>query len=216
MASPKTNYDIYGDDEEEHTPVPEFTDPVDATGRAIDSQPAYDGLINAELLLPQNGEYQPVQVLGRTVGPDGHPEGNYSDNHRMNTLSYDVQFPEGDIKEYAANIIAENLLNQGDDDGFSITKLQSIVDHRTTNEALHGDDMYALYHQGQKRIRKSTVGWQLLVQWHNHTKQWVPLSILKESNPVEAAEYRTRLCLVGSLHTAKTRRHCCSCLNTSP
>jgi hypothetical protein len=89
----------------------------------------------------------------------------------MNTLSYDVQFPDGDVKEYAANIIAENLLNQVDDDGFSITKLQSIIDHQTTDEALHGDDMYALNHQGRQRIQKSTVGWHLLVQWHDHTKQ---------------------------------------------
>jgi hypothetical protein len=37
--------------------------------------------------------------------------------------------------------------------------------------------------QGVKRMRKTTCGWQLLVQWHDGAKQWIPLSVLKESNP---------------------------------
>jgi hypothetical protein len=49
---------LYDDDEEEHKPPPDFTDPVDATGCVIDAQPTYDRLINAELLLPQDGEFQ--------------------------------------------------------------------------------------------------------------------------------------------------------------
>jgi hypothetical protein len=104
-----------------HFPCPN----VDATGRALDSQPAYGKLINAELMLPQNGEYQPVTVIGRTVGPNaGRPEGNYDEVPLMNTMTYDVRFPDGDVKEYSANVISENLLNQVGDKGFSMTKIQ--------------------------------------------------------------------------------------------
>ena len=42
-----------------------------------------------------------------------------------------------------------------------------------------------------KRLRKTTVGWTLKVRWHDDSEQWVPLSVLKESNPVEVAEYAT-------------------------
>jgi hypothetical protein len=157
--------------------IPEFDDPIDATGRAIDSQPAYDRMINTELMLPQNGEYQPVTVIGRTVGPSGRPEGQYHEDPAMNSMTYDVQFPDGDVKEYAANIIAKNLLNQINDD------------HRKTEAAVDKDDMYTVSHNGTKRIRQTTCGWQMLVKWKDSSKQWVPLSVLKESNPVDVAKY---------------------------
>jgi hypothetical protein len=49
--------------------------------------------------------------------------------------------------------------------------------------------MYAISHNGTKRIRQTTYGWQLLVKWKDGSKQWVPLSVLKASNPVDVAEY---------------------------
>jgi hypothetical protein len=50
----KDEYDFeeYADDDEQPLSFPDFDDPVDATGRAIDSQPAYDHMINTELMLP--------------------------------------------------------------------------------------------------------------------------------------------------------------------
>jgi hypothetical protein len=183
------DFESYEDDDEMPFSMPEFDDPVDATGRALDSQPAYDKLINAELMLPQNGEYQPVTVIGRTVGPNGRPKGNYDEVPLMNTMTYNVRFPDSDVKEYSANVISENMLNQVDDEGFSMTKIQCIIDHRTTDEALTIDNMYTVNAQGVKRMRNTTCGWQLLVKWHDNSKQWLSLSILKESNPIEVAEY---------------------------
>jgi hypothetical protein len=106
------DYDEYEDDDESPLAYPEFDDPVDATGRAIDSQPAYDRLINTELMLQQNGEFQPITVFGRTIGPSGRPEGQYGDDPTRKSLTYDVRFPDGDVKEYSANVVAENLLDQ--------------------------------------------------------------------------------------------------------
>jgi hypothetical protein len=183
------DFDEYEDDDEKPLLIPKIDDPIDVTGRAIDSQPAYNRMINTELMLPQNGEYQPVTVIGRTVSPSGRPEGQYHEDPAMNSMTYDVQLPDGDVKEYAANIIAENLLNQIDDEGFSTTMVESVVDHRKTDAAVNKDDMYTVSHNGTKRIRQTTCGWQLLVKWKDSSKQWVPLSFLKESNPVDVAEY---------------------------
>jgi hypothetical protein len=30
----------------------------------------------------------------------------------MNSIVYEVEFPDGELKEYAANILAENMLSQ--------------------------------------------------------------------------------------------------------
>jgi hypothetical protein len=38
-------------------------------------------------------------------------------------------------------------------------------------------------------MRQTTVGWKLLVQWNDGSHQWIALKILKESNPVQVAEY---------------------------
>ena len=50
-------------------------------------------------------------------------------------------------------------------------------------------DKYVVTRSGKKRLRKTTKGWYLLLLWKNGKEQYVPLKLLKESNPVEAAEY---------------------------
>ena len=47
--------------------------------------------------------------------------------------------------------------------------------------------MYVTTNSGQRRFRKTTAGWKLLVPWNNGTEQWIPLSIMKNPNPVEVA-----------------------------
>ncbi len=50
-------------------------------------------------------------------------------------------------------------------------------------------DKYIVSRNGMKRIRQTIVGWKFLVKWTNGGCQWIPLKILKESNPVQVAEY---------------------------
>ena len=45
--------------------------------------------------------------------------------------------------------------------------------------------------KGKRTQRKTTVGWALQTKWKNGSKQWVKLKDLKESNPVDVAEYVT-------------------------
>ncbi len=42
---------------------------------------------------------------------------------------------------------------------------------------------------GRKKLCQTTKGWGLCVQWKSGEEQWIPLRILKESNPVEVADY---------------------------
>ena len=50
------------------------------------------------------------KVTQRTIGPDGQVTGTYDNNTYLNPIINDVDFPAGQVKEYAANIIAENML----------------------------------------------------------------------------------------------------------
>eukprot|EP00957_Ditylum_brightwellii_P091460 6964442-Ditylum_brightwellii.AAC.1 len=47
----------------------------------------------------------------------------------LNSTIYEVEFPNGEIKEYAANVIAENILTQVDYGGFTTTMMEGIIDH---------------------------------------------------------------------------------------
>jgi len=50
---------------------------------------------------------------------------------------------------------------------------------------------YFITKTGTKRMCQTTRGWKFLVQWANGTSQWIELLILKESNPIQVAEYVT-------------------------
>ena len=102
---------------------------VDSTGKLINQQPAYDQIINAEVQLQLGEEMVNGKVNQRTIGPDGQVTGTYDNNPFLNSIMYDVEFPDGQVKEYAANIIAENMLTQVDPDGMSTTLMEAIVDH---------------------------------------------------------------------------------------
>ena len=40
-------------------------------------------------------------------------------------------------------------------------------------------------------MQKSTAGWNLLIAWKYDRKKWIPISIMKESNPIEVKEFAT-------------------------
>jgi hypothetical protein len=164
-------------------------DPVDSDGMSVFEKPITDHLIHAELNLPQGETMQHAKVTGRSKDDTGSTIGTYDHNPMLNTMLYDVEFPDGSVKEYAANIIAENMFSQVDPDGYSHNLLEAILDFKRDGNAIDKSDKYITTKSGNRRLRKSTSGWHLLVLWKNGSEQWIPLSVMKESNPVDVAEF---------------------------
>ena len=101
---------------------------------------------------------------------------------------YEVEFIDGQVKEYGANIIAENMLSQVDSDGYSLMLMEDIVDYRKEESvAISMEDKYITTKNGQQRLMKTTARWDLLVQWKDNTESWTKLSVMKKSHPVEMA-----------------------------
>ena len=89
-----------------------------------------------------------------------------------------------------ANLIAENILSQVDEEGRRQQMLDEIIDHRTTHEAVKKEDGYIVNHKrGTKRKKMTTVGWELCVQWKDGSSNWIALKDLKNSYPIELARY---------------------------
>ena len=183
-------FEEYEDDDEPKRTVPDIEDAVDANGKQLNQQPAYDKILNAEVSLQLGEDITVGKVTKRALGPDGTVAGTYDDNPCLNTMIYEVEFQDGQLKEYAANIIAENMLTQVDDDGYSLTMLKAITNYRKDEaEAVAMKDKYLTTTSGQKRLRKTTIGWTLLVKWADNSESWIPLKDLKESHPIETAEF---------------------------
>ena len=82
------------------------------------------------------------------------------------------------------------MRTQVDSDGFSLSLMEGIIDYKRDDSiATSKTDKYITTSRGQRRLRKTTVGWKLLVKWRDQSKSWVKLSELKESHPVETAEF---------------------------
>ena len=169
--------------------LPEDNDPVGPDGTAVFEKPITDQWIHAELNLPQGEELRKAKIVGRTTDGNGKVTGSYDPNPFLNTLTYDVEFPDGEIKEYSANVIAENMYAQVDDEGHSVQILDAIVDYRKDSSAVEKTDMYVHTKSGQRRLRQTTSGWSLLILWKNGEEEWMPLNKMKQALPLETAEF---------------------------
>ena len=100
-----------------------------------------------------------------------------------------VEFKDGSVSEYRANIIAENIYSQVDEEGRSYSLLQEISGHRHDESAIRKEDGYDVSYNGNRVPKKTTKGWQIHVEWKDGNSEWLPLKRIKDNNPVELAEY---------------------------
>jgi len=134
-------------------------------------------------------------MIKRQRDADGDLVGKSNDNPILvDTAVYEVEFPNGEVEAYTANIIAEHIYSQVDDDGYNYYTFDEITDCRYDETALFGDDpMYVK--GGQKVNRRTTKGWELCVRWKDGSSSWVKLKDMKDSNPIETAEYAVACCI---------------------
>ena len=166
-------------------------DPVDEQGNLIFDKPLTDVYLGAEVNLPQGENLNRGKILRRSVDSKGKGIGIYNSNPMLNTCTYDVEFPDGVIQKVGTNVIAEHLYSMCDEDGFSHTLLSTILDHASDGTEVKKGSEYLTTQSGTKRLRNSTTGWTLKVQWKDGTTDWIPLSVMKGYNPIEVAEYAT-------------------------
>jgi hypothetical protein len=171
----------YGDDTVGVEPMMPEADEMD--------HDAYDKYISARLMIPDaSGIARSAQVKRRKRDEDGNLIGYSHSNPILDTGLYEVEFDDGQVGTYAANVIAENIYEQIDDEGFAYTLFDSIVDHKRGPDAVSADDGFTEYH-GRRVPKRTTRVWKLCVRWKDDSTSWVHLKYLKESHPVQVAEY---------------------------
>jgi hypothetical protein len=153
------------------------------------TEESFDKYLSAEVVLALGDGKQRAKVTGRKRDTDGNPVGVANSNPILDTRVYTVEFPDGTEKEYSANIIAESLYSEVDQDGRQFQLIDEIIDHSSDASAVSRDDMYVDKDGPNRHLRRTTKGWKLLIQWKDGTSTWERLANLKESNPVQVAEY---------------------------
>eukprot|EP00804_Cyclotella_cryptica_P020326 CCRYP_014066-RA/>CCRYP_014066-RA protein AED:0.16 eAED:0.16 QI:0/0/0/1/1/1/3/0/747 len=121
--------------------------------------------------------------------PDGSLVGTAHANPALDTRIYEVRFPDGRTEELAANVIAEAVYAQCDADGNQYVLLDAIVDYRKDpSVAVARNDQVSVV-DGKKIVKRSTRGWELCCEWKDGSTSWQKLSDLKESHPLQVAEF---------------------------
>ena len=185
------------DDPEEDSFVPEAAANVNGDGptasEAADEDdtnaPGFDPLVNAQVILPHKGSDMMAKVLGRKRNADGNLIGR---KHRIPTLDsrvYDVEFLDGERQQISYNLLAEHLFSQMDEEGVQHQLFHEIVDHRKNpKRAVEKADQFFVKN-GKRQKKKTTAGWELEVEWKDGSTSWIPLKTLKETNPLQVADY---------------------------
>ena len=149
---------------------------------------AFDRYLTAEIVTDRGGELLRGTVKSRKRDSDGKPIGSSNPNPLLDTREYLVCFEDGTEATYTANLIAECLYSLIDDHGRQLQVMKEIIDHDKGRNALNEEDAYYSTKAGPKP-KRTTRGWRLLVEWNDGSSSWVPLADLKDSYPVQVADY---------------------------
>ena len=123
------DFDPYLDDDE----IPEFVPQpniLNAAGKPILQKSFYDTMVNVELLLPRGQMNWIATIVKQSVDNNLKAIGSWNDNPMLNTLVYECEFSDGTVKEYSANIIAENIFLEADADGHRDIMMTDITNHK--------------------------------------------------------------------------------------
>ena len=191
---------IFEDDEldDEHIEAQErdqdgnFIDRPEADSIDFDApfMEANDKYVGTKIPLPHtSGEKMQATIKQRKRNHDGTLRGTANANPILDTREYEVEFEDGSYAEYSANLLAENLYDHVDANGNSHSLLSCIVDHECDPKIAIPKDQSTYTINDITKYRITTKGWTIKVEWKDGSCSWIPLKIIKESNPIELAEY---------------------------
>ena len=160
----------------------------DSYNQEFGSKDKYIGMKLGNVMGP-NGDVQQANVKRRVVDDEGKPVGIANDNPILDLRQYEVAFLDGETEIMTANLIAENILAQMDENGHIHMMLDEIEDHRVLPDAVKKNEGTYTTSQGTTQKKRTTKGWELLVRRKDGSSNWICLKYLKDSYPIDLIEY---------------------------
>jgi len=107
----------------------------------------------------------------------------------LDTRQYEVKYADRHTAPVSACLIAESLVAQVNEEGHRHTFFDEILDHCTDGKEIKQDNAFITNKFNVKSRCKTTQGWEILVQWKDGSTTWVTLKHMKNSYPVQLADY---------------------------
>ena len=147
--------------------------------------------LNMELAVPRGDNPNPqyAKVIKRLRDANVIPIGTANENPILDSHMYEVEYQDGTRASLVTNYIAKNLFTQVDQEGNRHILLDEIIDYRVNSCKVKLQDAFITTGTGMIRRHETTIGWELLAQWKDESTNWISLKDLKESYPVQTAEY---------------------------
>ena len=106
----------------------------------------------------------------------------------LNSSFNDVEFPNKQIKECSANVIAKNIITRVCSDAFLVTLLQDIKDHKKDGSVVKMDNKNSIPSKGEK-VAYEYSRMEAKSPLNDGIETWTPLKDFKEHNPVELSKF---------------------------
>ena len=119
----------------------------------------------------------------------GQPIGISSDNPIIDIRMYEVEYQDSHTAALAANLIAENLFAQVDEEGNRSVLFDEIVDVRTDGTQVLQQDAFVNTSSRTQRQVITTKSWKVNLKWKDGSTTWNKLKDIKDSYPVQLTEY---------------------------
>jgi hypothetical protein len=113
------------------------------------------------------------KVIKRSVNDNAVPKGIAHSNPILYSRKYVVEFGDGEVLEYSANVIAQNSYAQVDSEGKRYLLMDSIIDHIKDHIAVLKQDEFVIVN-GKRQHKKTTTGWHFNIHWKDGSS-WEPL-----------------------------------------
>ena len=151
----------------------------------------FDAYVNMEIGLPRGDDdsLHHAVVKRRAIDDEGKPIGISSNNPLTDSRQYEVEYLDGTLEVLSANVIAEKMLAQVDEEGHRQMMLDEIIDHRKDDSAEPEDRAFVTSSDNSVRPRRTTKGWEVCALWKDGSSNWIKLKDMKDSYPVELADY---------------------------
>ena len=149
-----------------------------------------DTYLDMEVALPRDTDGPEfAKVTKRLRDANGIPIGTSSDNPILDTRLYEVEYMDGHKASLTANSIAQNMFAQVDEEGNRHVILDSIIDYRTNGKEVQEQNAFIKSKNGGRRRKETTKGWEILLGWKDGSSTWEAMKDIKESYPVDLAEF---------------------------
>ena len=102
---------------------------------------------------------------------------------------YEFEYQDGHTAALAANLISENLFAQVDEEGNRSVLFDEIVDVRTDGTQVLQQDAFVKTSSVTQRQVITTEGWEVNIKRKDGSTTWNKLKDIKDSYPVQLAEY---------------------------